>query len=357
MALPPGTYTLGPENGTLAVRTGRTGAAAKAGHNLLLHVMSWQATLAVADDVAASSVELTADGGSLRVIEGTGGVQALGDDDKAEIQKTIDDDVLKREPITFRSTSVADADGGLRVEGALTLRRYDGADRVRPRARRRAREGRRHRHADGVEDQAVLDPVRRAQGRRRGRGRARRDCRRRAASARAPVAKTVQMRQSRYTVCASSPPSTPGGSCARAVRVQREVGDRPRLVRVGAVAGHPRAVRPRETLGRRAERHPGQQPRLVLDLVRDARDRRRRPFDGAVLNPCPVPNRSVSAGTTFTSSGGTPSSSRDDLGGLRLVAVGLGGQAQHHLPGRVDAQEHRPVCLVGHYARSSCSEV
>jgi polyisoprenoid-binding protein YceI len=122
VALPPGTYALGPANGTLAVRTTRSGAAAMAGHNLLLHVMSWQATLAVADEAAASSVELTADSGSLRVIEGTGGVQALGDDDKAEIQKTIDEDVLKREPITFRSTAVSDADGGLHVEGALTLR-------------------------------------------------------------------------------------------------------------------------------------------------------------------------------------------------------------------------------------------
>ena len=32
------------------------------------------------------------------------------------------------------------------------------------------------------------------------------------------------------------------------------------------------------------------------------------PSDGLVLNPCPSPKRSVSAGTTFTSSGGTPSS-------------------------------------------------
>src|SRR5690349_10696720 len=33
------------------------------------------------------------------------------------------------------------------------------------------------------------------------------------------------------------------------------------------------------------------------------------PADGAVLNPCPLPKRSVSAGFTFTSSAGTPSSS------------------------------------------------
>jgi hypothetical protein len=92
-----------------------------AGHDLLLHVTVWETTLAVAEDVTASIVELRADGGSLRVIEGIGGVQALGDDDRAEIQKTIDDEVLKRAPIAFRSTSVAAAGDGLRVEGDLTL--------------------------------------------------------------------------------------------------------------------------------------------------------------------------------------------------------------------------------------------
>jgi hypothetical protein len=88
MALPPGTYTLGPDDGTLSVRTGRTGAAAMAGHNLLIHVTAWQATLTVADEMAASTLELTVDSTSLRVIEGSGGVQALDDDNKAEIQKT-----------------------------------------------------------------------------------------------------------------------------------------------------------------------------------------------------------------------------------------------------------------------------
>ena len=36
--------------------------------------------------------------------EGTGGMQALGDDDKANIHQTIDDEVLKRRDIMFRST-------------------------------------------------------------------------------------------------------------------------------------------------------------------------------------------------------------------------------------------------------------
>ena len=36
-------------------------------------------------------------------------MQALGDDDKANIHQTIDDEVLKREDIMFRSTAVESA--------------------------------------------------------------------------------------------------------------------------------------------------------------------------------------------------------------------------------------------------------
>jgi polyisoprenoid-binding protein YceI len=118
-----GTHRLGPDNATLSVRTARTGAAAKAGHNLVIHVTSWEATLEVGEDPAKTSIELTADATSLRVHEGHGGAQALGDDDKADIRKTIDDDVLKGQDVTFRSTRVESApDGGrLSVQGDLTI--------------------------------------------------------------------------------------------------------------------------------------------------------------------------------------------------------------------------------------------
>ncbi|MGZ4320260.1 MAG: YceI family protein [Gaiellaceae bacterium] len=106
---------LGPENGSLTVKTGRTGAAAKAGHNLLIEVTAWEATLEEA------SLVLTVDSASLRVLEGTGGMQALGDDDKASIEQTIDEEVLKRQAIEFRSTAVQTEDGRLRVRGDLTL--------------------------------------------------------------------------------------------------------------------------------------------------------------------------------------------------------------------------------------------
>jgi hypothetical protein len=99
-----GTYKLGPGHGTLSVRTKRTGAAAKAGHDLVIHVTSWAATLEIGDGPAQTVVvTLDADATSLRVREGTGGMQALGEDDKASIHKSIDEDVLKQQDIAFRS--------------------------------------------------------------------------------------------------------------------------------------------------------------------------------------------------------------------------------------------------------------
>jgi polyisoprenoid-binding protein YceI len=121
MSLPPGTHTFGPENGTLAVRTRRTGAAAKAGHDLVIDVTAWQATLEVG--ATQTSLVLDADATSLRVREGTGGMQALDDDDKANIEQTIDEEVLKGQGIAFRSTVVETAADGSRfsVQGELTL--------------------------------------------------------------------------------------------------------------------------------------------------------------------------------------------------------------------------------------------
>ncbi len=121
MSLKAGTYRLGPDHGKLSVKTGRTGAAAKAGHDLVIEVTAWEGTLRVGDSPADTSVELEADATSLHVREGTGGMQSLGDDDKANIRTTIGDDVLKGHAIAFRSTAVSGADGQLSVQGELTL--------------------------------------------------------------------------------------------------------------------------------------------------------------------------------------------------------------------------------------------
>ncbi|MBW3606743.1 MAG: YceI family protein [Actinobacteria bacterium] len=118
MAIQAGTYKLGPDNASLHVETGRNGAAAKAGHDLVIDVKSWEATLEVGD---SSSLQLSADPTSLHVREGKGGMQALKEDDKEDIRKTIDKDVLKKKTITFRSTSVEPAGEGLKVSGDLEM--------------------------------------------------------------------------------------------------------------------------------------------------------------------------------------------------------------------------------------------
>jgi polyisoprenoid-binding protein YceI len=100
------------------VKTGRSGAAAAAGHDLDIEVQSWEATLDIGE---TSSLQLTADATSLHVVEGKGGMKALSEDDKADIRKSIDKDVLKKNAITFTSSSVAETDGGLAVKGDLEI--------------------------------------------------------------------------------------------------------------------------------------------------------------------------------------------------------------------------------------------
>jgi polyisoprenoid-binding protein YceI len=123
MSIKPGTYKLGPDAGTLLVNTGRKGAAAKAGHDLSIEVTDWSATLEAGADPGQTRLELVAQGGSLRVRHGSGGMQSLGDDDKDSIRQTIDDDVLKRTAIAFHSTTVQPTDDGsrLHVAGELEL--------------------------------------------------------------------------------------------------------------------------------------------------------------------------------------------------------------------------------------------
>jgi hypothetical protein len=101
----------GPENASLLVHTYREGVAAKVGHDLIIEVTRWEAT------VEDGAIELTADPTSLEVREGNHGVKPLTDRDRREIVKTIDAKVLGREPISFRSTGV----DGETVAGELTL--------------------------------------------------------------------------------------------------------------------------------------------------------------------------------------------------------------------------------------------
>ena len=120
MALATGTHKLGPDSGKLEVRTYRDGIAQKVGHDLIIDIGTWTGTVQVDGDGHPSSVELEADGGSLQVREGVRGVKPLSEKDKGDIRKNIDEKILLRQPISFRSTAVETA-GGVTVRAELTI--------------------------------------------------------------------------------------------------------------------------------------------------------------------------------------------------------------------------------------------
>src|ERR1044072_1639764 len=124
-SIPAGTHQIGPSNGSLTVKTGKEGAAAKMGHDLVIGVNSWEATVEGGD---SPSITLTADPGSLEVIEGSGGAKPLSDKDKGDIKKSIDGKVLGSSQITFTSSS---AEAG-RAEGDLSLAGKSSSVRVPP---------------------------------------------------------------------------------------------------------------------------------------------------------------------------------------------------------------------------------
>ena len=119
----PGTHELGPDNATLQVKTYREGMVSKAGHDLVIDVTSWKATVTSGEDSRPVSVELSADPGSLRVRDGHGGAKPLSDKDRGDITRNIDKKVLGGKEIEFRSTAVERPgdDGRVRVSGELRL--------------------------------------------------------------------------------------------------------------------------------------------------------------------------------------------------------------------------------------------
>jgi polyisoprenoid-binding protein YceI len=124
VSLRAGIHELGPDTASLVVQTYREGLVAKAGHDLIIDVGRWAATLELSEDLSDSSLQLHADARSLYPREGLRGVKPLTDKDRDEVRKNIDQKVLGGEPISFRSSTVEAANGGdrLRVRGELTIR-------------------------------------------------------------------------------------------------------------------------------------------------------------------------------------------------------------------------------------------
>jgi polyisoprenoid-binding protein YceI len=121
MAIAPGRHAIGPEQGTLQVRTYREGIAQKVGHDLVIDVGQWQATVQAAEDGGLASVELEVDPRSLQVREGNRGVKPLTDKDRGEIRRNIDEKVLGGQPIEFHSDAVEGSGATVTAAGELRL--------------------------------------------------------------------------------------------------------------------------------------------------------------------------------------------------------------------------------------------
>jgi len=112
---------LGPADASLQIKTYREGRAAKVGHDLIIEVGDWQATLELGDGASPSSARFTADSRSLTILEGLRGLKPLSDRDRGEIVKTIDSKVLRGAPISFTSTDVSQDGDTLTATGQLEI--------------------------------------------------------------------------------------------------------------------------------------------------------------------------------------------------------------------------------------------
>lgn len=115
-----GTYNLGPSDGTVRVKTGREGMAAKAGHDLTFEAANWKATITIDDDPSRNEVTASIEPRSLEVKAATGGTKPVSEKDKREIAKNIAG-LLGNGSITFTSTSVAVQDTTVHAAGELSI--------------------------------------------------------------------------------------------------------------------------------------------------------------------------------------------------------------------------------------------
>jgi hypothetical protein len=118
MSIQEGTHKIGPDNGTLTIKTGREGAAAKAGHDLVLEAKTWDGTVEIGDN---ASVTLNVDPGSIEVESGEGGAKPLDEGDKDDIKKSMKKDVLGSDQISFESSDVQVDNGSMKVSGNLSV--------------------------------------------------------------------------------------------------------------------------------------------------------------------------------------------------------------------------------------------
>jgi polyisoprenoid-binding protein YceI len=124
MSAPGQPRRIGPDSGTLLLRTGRQGLAASVGHDLTIEVLRWSGEVVLADDPTTAMVTVTAELDSLRIRAGTGGVKPLSERDKREIGATARRllDVDHHPTASFASERITvDDSGGGTIAGSCTI--------------------------------------------------------------------------------------------------------------------------------------------------------------------------------------------------------------------------------------------
>ena len=113
---------LGPEQGTVTVRTGVAGSAARMGHRLVLRVTEWSAQVQVEGDQPTSLV-FRASLNSLKVESGSGGVTPLTIVDKQVIQRNASKslDVGEYPEAVFECHHIVMTEGTIDLAGDLTI--------------------------------------------------------------------------------------------------------------------------------------------------------------------------------------------------------------------------------------------
>jgi hypothetical protein len=95
--------------------------AQKVGHDLVIDVGDWEATVVVDGEGTPTAIALRADPRSLRVLDGRGSAKPLTGRDRDEIHSAIDRKILRGHPIVFESSGTELAAGRLEVRGELTI--------------------------------------------------------------------------------------------------------------------------------------------------------------------------------------------------------------------------------------------
>ncbi|MEV5083779.1 YceI family protein [Streptomyces sp. NPDC056159] len=124
MTLQDGTYWLGTSAGRLLIKTGRAGLGRRAGHDLTFQATRWSGEAMVAVGSPEKSwVNVTVETDSFEVREGTGGLKALTDTDRADIKRTLADllRIAEHPTITFRSTRITGTPESFEITGDLTI--------------------------------------------------------------------------------------------------------------------------------------------------------------------------------------------------------------------------------------------